>query len=205
MIVANSYFSPFQLKNKRWPPTNAIHTIYADGVPVCAVLERLTKDDLAGIQALERGDYINSALLFRKAQELDPQNELICYKFAVALLVSGQTEQAQEMLLKCLEMNPDYEKALALSGDLALKQGDAEKAEHYYQKTIQANRKYLSVYPKLAAIYAGTNAYKARKVLRDCLEIDPKYKSAIRAIAETYRKIDPEKAKNMEEKIDQIK
>jgi len=205
MIVANSYFSPFQLKNKRWPPANAIHTIYADGVPVCAVLERLTKDDRAGIQALEKGDYINSALLFRNALELDPQNELICYKFAEALLGSGQTQQAEEMLLKCLEMNPDYEKALTLSGDLALKHGDAEKAECYYQKTILANRKYLSVYPKLAGIYGDTNAPKARKVLRDCLKIDPKYKSALRAMAETYRETDPAKAKKIEEQIEQLK
>ena len=205
MIVANSYFSPFQLKNKRWPPNNTIHTIYADGVPVCAVLERLTKDDLAGIQALKKGDYINSALLFRNAQELDPQNELICYKFAEALLDSGQTPLAEEMLRKCLEMNPEYEKALALSGDLALKRGDAKTAELYFQKAIRANRKYLSVYPKLAGIYAETNAPKARKVLRDCLKIDPKYKPALRAMAETYRKTDPEIARKYDERIDKLK
>jgi tetratricopeptide (TPR) repeat protein len=204
MLVANSYFSPFQLKNKRWPPNNTIHTIFADGVPVCAVLERLTKDDRAGILALKKGDYINSALLFRNALELDPQNELICYKFAEALLGSGQNQEAEDQLQKCLEINPESEKALALSGDLALKQGDAETASDYFQKAIQANRKYLSVYPKLAGIYAETNAPKARKVLRDCLKIDPKYKPALRAMAETYRKTDPEKAKKIDEQIDKL-
>jgi len=44
-IIANSYISSFQLKNKRWPPANTIHTITADGVLVCAVIERVTKDD----------------------------------------------------------------------------------------------------------------------------------------------------------------
>jgi tetratricopeptide (TPR) repeat protein len=205
MIVANSYFSPFQLKNKRWPPNNTIHTVFADGVPVCAVLERLTKDDRAGIQALEKGDYINSALLFRNAQALDPQNELICYKFAEALLGSGQNQEAEAQLQKCLEINPEYEKALALSGDLALKQGDAGKAEHCFQKAIKANRKYLSVYPKLAGIYAETNVPKARKVLRDCLKIDSKYKPALRAMAETYRKTDPEIARKYDERIDKLK
>ena len=39
-IVVSRYVSPYQLKNKSWPPANAIHVIYADGIPVCAVLER---------------------------------------------------------------------------------------------------------------------------------------------------------------------
>jgi Tfp pilus assembly protein PilF len=86
-----------------------------------------------------------------------------------------------------------------------LKQGDTEKADSYYQKTIQANRKYLSVYPKLAGIYAETNAPKARKILRDCLNIDSKYKPALWAMAEIYRKTDPEIAKRYEEQLDKLK
>ena len=46
-VVANSYIPPGQLQNRIWPPENAIHVVYADGVPVCAVLKRQTWDDLA--------------------------------------------------------------------------------------------------------------------------------------------------------------
>ena len=48
MIVANSYISPYQLKHKIWPPKNAIHVIYADQVPVCAVLKRENKTGFSG-------------------------------------------------------------------------------------------------------------------------------------------------------------
>jgi tetratricopeptide (TPR) repeat protein len=205
MIVANSYISSFQLKNKRWPPANTIHTILVDGIPVCAIIERLTKDDYLGTQALANGDYIKSALLFQKAADIDPQNELICYKFAESLMGSGNDNKAVQLLEKSLEINPDYEKALVLLGDLALKQKDSDKAADFYRRAMAANRKYLSVYPKLAGIYAETNVTEARKVLREGLRFNSTYKPALRALADTYRKTNPEIARKYDELINKLK
>ena len=204
-IVANSYISPFQLKNKIWPPSNAIHTIFADGIPICAVVERLTKDDLIGIKQLQKCDNINSALLFQNAIQFDPQNELICYKFAEVLIAVGKEDQANQMLIKCLEINPGYEKALVLLGDEALKRKDEQQAIGFYQRTIQANRKYYPVYPKLAQIYAETNLLKTRKILKECLKLNSKYKPALEALAGTYRKSDPEIARKYDELIMKLK
>ncbi|MFA5329158.1 MAG: hypothetical protein WC384_15295 [Prolixibacteraceae bacterium] len=183
-IIANSYISAWQLKNKIWPPSNTIHTIFADGVPICAVIERITKDDLAGIQEQKKGDYIKSALLFENALKFDPDNELIYTKFAQSLIALKQDEQADSVLNKCLKINPDYEKALVLLGDQAAKRQDYDKAAVLYEKTINANRKYFSVYPKLAGIYAETNVDKARKVLKDCLKLNPGYKPAAKMLRE---------------------
>ena len=204
-IVANSYISPWQLDRKMWPPANTIHTVLVDGVPVCAVIERLTKDDLTGIQELEMGNYIKSAFLFQNATRLDPQNEMICYKFAVALQNSGQTEQAEKILQKCLTINPDYEQALVLAGDIALQEKDTVKAIASYEQTIRANRKYFSVYPKLARIYTETNTGKARNVLKDCLKLNPKYKPAIQMLADTYRKSEPGVAAKYDELMNKLK
>ncbi len=55
-IIANRYIQPAKLKNKKWPPGNAIHIIYADKIPVCAVLERKTKADYQALKALEKGE-----------------------------------------------------------------------------------------------------------------------------------------------------
>ena len=203
--MANSYISSWQLKNKLWPPANTIHTVFADGVPVCAVIERVTKDDFRGIQELKKGDNIKSALFFQKALDLDPQNELICYKFAESLIASGNEEKARQMLEKSLEINPDFEKALELSGDLAVKNKNADEAASYYRKVISSNRKYFSAYPKLADVYAGTNAEKARKVLRDCLKLNSRYKPALEGLAETYRKSDPDTAAKYDKMIIKLK
>lgn len=204
-IVANSYIPPFQLKNKTWPPSNTIHTIFADGIPICAVIERVTKDDLGGIREQDKGDNIKSALLFQNAVQFDPQNELICYKFAEVLLATGKDDQANQMLTKCLTINPDYEKALVLLGDEALKDGEVQKAAGFYERTIQANKKYYRVYPKLAGIYTETDVLKARKILKDCLKLNSKYEPALEAMADTYRKSDPETARRYDELILKLK
>ncbi len=204
-IVANSYIPPFQLKNKIWPPSNTIHTIFADGIPICAVIERVTKTDFDGIQEQNKGDNIKSALLFQEAVKFDPQNELIRYKFAETLLATGKVDQAKQMLAKCLEINPDYEKALVLLGDEALKDGDVQKAVGFYERTIQANRKYYSGYVKLSGIYAETNVLKARKILKDCLKLSSKYKPALEALADTYRNSDSEIARKYDRLILKLK
>ncbi|HZL12115.1 MAG TPA: tetratricopeptide repeat protein [Prolixibacteraceae bacterium] len=204
-IIANSYISSYELKNKNWPPVNTIHTIFADGIPVCAIIERVSKDDLLGIQELDKGHNIKSALLFQNALDYDPQNELIYSKFAESLIESGQNEQAEQILQKCLKINPEYEPALILSGDLALKQKDTKKAAGFYEKVIQTNRKYFSVYPKLAGIYEETDVGKARKVLKKCLKLNSQYIPALVKLAETYRETAPEIAAKYDEQINKLK
>ena len=204
-IVANSYVSPNQLKRNLWPPANTIHTITVDGIPVCAVIERVTKDDLEGFRELKKADYIKSVHLFQKAMEADPQNEWICYKFAESLAKQGEVDMAEELIRKCLEMNPDFEMALILAGDLAVKNNDKEKAATFFRKAIEVNRKYLGAYIKLAGIYSETNIDQARKVLKDCLKYNSRYKPALRALADTYRKSMPEVAEKYDKIINAIK
>lgn len=203
-VVANSYIPPYLLKNKIWPPVNTIHTIFADGIPVCAILERRTKDDLKGIQEYKTGNYAKSVTLLQNALAVDPENELISFTLAEAFFKLNDGWQAKQALQECLRINPYYEPALILSGDWALIGKDPQKAAGFYEETLQANSKQLSVYPKLAAVYALTDVVKARKILRACLKIDPKYKPALRTLADTYRKTDPEKAQQIDKLINNL-
>lgn len=204
-IIANSYIPPAQLKNKTWPPSNTIHTITADGVPICAIIKRVTKDDLEGFQELKKGDNIKSAFSFQKAVVADPQNEWIYYKFAESLAGLKRNDEAVRMLEKSLEINPGFEPSLMMLGAQALIGHDSMKAAAYFRKAIVANRKYLDAYVQLAEIYAETNVNMARKVLRDCLKINSLYKPALKALADTYRKSAPEVAKKYDELINTLK
>lgn len=204
-IVANSYIPPYQLINPIWPPKNTIHTIYADGVPVCAVIERVTKDDFSAIKEQLSGDNIKSALLFENAVKFDPQNELICYKFAEACLSNGDEDRAALLLNKCLQINPDFEKALILLGDLAKNKSRTNEAVGFYRRAIVANRKYYPAYIRLSAMYSDSDVLKARRVLKDCLKLNSKYKPALEALANTYRKTEQEKARRIDELIMKIK
>ncbi|MGE5393385.1 MAG: hypothetical protein ACM3P1_01510 [Candidatus Saccharibacteria bacterium] len=204
-IIANSYIPPVQLKNKTWPPGNTIHTITVDGVPVCAVIQRTTKDDLLGIQALGKSDYIKSAYLLEKAIEQDPQNEWIIYKFAQSLAAQGRNLQAVEAIKRSLTVNPEFEPSLMMLAAQARIENDYVLAAEYYKKTIRANRKYLDAYVQLADLYAETNVTLARKVLKDCLNVKSRYKPALKALANTYRKTQPDVARKYDELINAIK
>lgn len=204
-IIANSYIPPVQLKNKTWPPANTIYTITADGIPVCAVLERVTKDDLLGLRELNKGDNIKSAYLLEKAIERDPQNEWIIYKFAQALAAQGKNQQAIEAFNQSLTINPEFEPSLMMLAAQAQIENDYVLAANYYKKTIRANRKYLDAYVQLAGLYAETNVDMARKVLKDCLNVNSRYKPALKALADTYRKSKPDVARKYDQLINAIK
>ena len=96
--MANRYISPFQLRNNIWPPENAIHIIYADKVPVGAVLKRKSKDDYYGYLALNEGRNKLAVDYFEKALKIDDRDEMIFYNFAAALFNDGQYQKADSLL-----------------------------------------------------------------------------------------------------------
>src|SRR5665647_238179 len=199
MIVANSYIPVNQIKDKTWPPKNAIHVIYADEVPVCAVLKRETKFDLQGYEALKKGDNAEAIRLFEDASKINTQDELIFYNFAAALVKEGKIDSAKTMLHAALKINPGYEPVLMYLGNIAVTQNNPEKAIRYYETLISYNRKYFEAYIGLSKLMLDKDVVKARSLLKTCLTLNPRYKPAIQALADSYRKSDPEVAKKYDD------
>ena len=205
VIAANRYIPPYQLRNKIWPPGNTIHIIEADGVPVCAVLERRSKNDYYGYLALSEGRYRNAIAFYEEAVKEDERDELIFYNFAAALYNDGQRERAFEMLGKGLKINPEFEPILMYLANIAAHEDNDDEAVMYYEKLININRKYFAAYTGLANILADRDKLKARAVLRECLTVNPHYKPAIMLLADTYRESDPEIAEKYYELANKIK
>jgi tetratricopeptide (TPR) repeat protein len=194
-IVVNRYIPPYQLKNKIWPPADALHIIYAEGVPLCAVIERKTKDDFYGYEALVSGRFSEASEYLRKAVDKNGTDEMIFYNFAAALYKNGDQDGADSSLKKCLELNPDFELALMYLGNIAREKRRIEEASAYYERVIHVNRKYFEAYVSLAELRAVNNVQAARKLLRECLLLNPGFKPAIIALGDTYSKSDTEIAR----------
>jgi tetratricopeptide (TPR) repeat protein len=154
-IITNRYISPFMLKNKKWPPDDAIHIVYADSVPLCAVLERKTRDDYSGYMALEEGRNADAIKMFRDALKIVNDDEMIFYNFARALQNDRQYAQADSVLKRALEINPDFEIALMYLGNIAKFQGNLDIAADYYRKLLGINPRYYDAYVELEEIIAG--------------------------------------------------
>ena len=199
MIVANSYISATQLQNKIWPPKNAIHVIYADQVPVCAVLKRESKFDHQGYRALLSGDSSSASRFFANALKINAQDELIFYNFATALIREGKTDSAKIVLQSSLKINPGYEPVLMYLGNIAVSQNNVAEAIAYYNTVIGCDRKYFEAYVGLAKLLMDTDVVRARGLLKSCLTLNPGYKPAIVSMADSYRKSDPEIAKKYDE------
>jgi tetratricopeptide (TPR) repeat protein len=204
-IVANRYISPYKLKNDKWPPKNAIHTIYADKVPVCAVIERRTKDDYLGYLALKYNRNKDAIKFFSRALQADDTDEMIFYNFAAALYNDGQYIKADSALKRGLAINPDFEPILMYLGNIAKSHNYKDKAVMYYEKLIDVNRKYFDAYVGLSEILIDRDLMRARALLRTCLTMNPKYKPAIVVLADTYRKSDPDIARKYDELAGNIK
>ena len=204
-IITSRYIPPYQLINKSWPPGNAIKVIYADGVPVCAILERKSKDDFYGYVALQNGRTKDALKFFEQALKINDKDEMIYYNFASALFDDGQFQKADSALKICLKINPDFDLALMYLGNIAAVQDKTDEAIGYYEKVITANQKYLEGYVELSKLIIKKDVLKARELLRTCLTMSPRYKPAIIALADTYRISDPEIAKKYDELAKSIK
>jgi len=205
MIMANSYIPVNQLKEKIWPPKNAIHVIYADQVPVCAVLKRETKLDLQGYKALKMGDTANAKRFYEDALKINRQDELFFYNFATALVLEGKIDSAKIALQSALKINPGCETVLMYLGSIAVVQYNYDEAIRYYETLIGYNRKYFEAYVGLSKLLMDKDIKRARELLKTCLTMNPKYKPAILALAESYRKSDPEVARKYDEQANSIK
>lgn len=204
-IITNRYISPLQLRKKIWPPENSIHVIYADNAPVCAILERKTKDDFAGYTSLNEGKYKEAIDHFSKALKIDDSDEMIFYNFAAAFYNDGQKEKADSILKRGLELNPDFEPILMYMGNIAKSENRNDEAISLYERVIKANMKYFEAYVSLGELLIDKDVKRSRTLLRSCLEMSPKFKPAIIALADTYRISNPDIAKKYDELAESIK
>jgi tetratricopeptide (TPR) repeat protein len=204
-IAVNRYIPLSRLKNGTWPPGNAIKVIYADEVPVCAVLERKTHADYLGYNALMQCRIKEALGYFNEALKSGEQDEMIFYNFARALYADGQFGKADSLLKKGLELNPEFEPALMYLGNIAKTFNRMDEAARYYKELIGINRKYFEAYVELAELTAEKDVMKARSLLRDCLVLNPGYEPAIKLLADTYRVSDPDVADKYDKLLEIVK
>ncbi len=204
-IIANRYIHPYQLKNGIWPPSDVLHTIYADDVPVGIILERKNREDFHGYMALEEERSADAIVHYERALQYYDKDEMIFYNFARALYNEGFYARADSALKKGLEINPFCEPILMYLGNIAKVGDNMEVAAMYYERLINYNRKYFQAYVELAGLYTGKDNKKSRNLLRKCLKMNPEYKPAIIALADTYINEDPEKAERYYKIADTIK
>ena len=112
---------------------------------------------------------------------------------------------ARIVLQSALKINPGYEPVLMYLGNIAVTQNNPEAAKKYYETLVGFNRKYYEAYVALSKLLMDNNMGKARSLLKTCLTINPAYKPAIIALADSYRQSDPKVAKKYDDLANRYK
>ncbi|XZF14876.1 ArnT family glycosyltransferase [Chitinophagaceae bacterium MMS25-I14] len=108
-VTYSRYISVTQLENETWPGSNAVHIIKAGGVPISAVLERKSKDDMYGFQALQRNSIDSAIVLFQHALAADSSNESTWLHYAYALAGKRDMAGAMNAAQRAAAIDPENE------------------------------------------------------------------------------------------------
>ncbi|MFQ3674200.1 MAG: tetratricopeptide repeat protein, partial [Aggregatilineales bacterium] len=100
-------------------------------------LEQNPNDAIAlawlGDVAYFKGDIEGSIPFFQRATEADPTYSYAPYSWAYSLFDLGRFAEAERMVLRALEINPEYVEALLLYGDILWAQGKRPAAVEQYR------------------------------------------------------------------------
>lgn len=187
-IIANSYINSYQLKNKHWPPMNTIHTVKVDNTPICAILERKSKDDFIGTNELNEKKYDLALPNLLRAVEYDPGNESALMNLAKGYLETAKVDDAIGILNKCLKVYPDYDKALNLLGICYLNKNDHPTATSIFLRIIKVNPKYVSAYYNLGYVYKQENNIQLSvNYLKQAIMVNKNYKPSYYLLADILK------------------
>ncbi len=185
-----NYIDPFQLKNGLWPPAGTIHTIDVNGVPVCAVVERETREDLEAIRMIQQRDFLNGIPRLEKVNRDFPANEAVKLRLAEAYLQTRQFARAVEVMDECLEIYPDYDKALNLKGVAYLESGDLENARTTFLLITNINYRFAPAFHNLGLLYIRMqppDVNTAISYFQQSITANRAYKPSYLALAMIYR------------------
>lgn len=120
-VFVNTHIHPHQLKNNFFPPAGTIHTEDVDGMPICAVIKRVSNEDNLGFEALKKRKLNEAEKHFNNYLELNPHSEEVLGYKAQSYLMRRNYKRALELADSSLAFHPSYFaslfwKASALNG-----------------------------------------------------------------------------------------
>ncbi len=119
---------------------------------------------------LKHGDLPTAARHLEQLAERNPDDPRIAFRLAQTRFLMGQAEQAERWLTIGLELDPDNEEGLLLSGRLAEWRGDQEAARATYMRVLDIAPESNAARIRLAALLCAAGqpnraAPLARRVL----------------------------------------
>ena len=126
--------------------------------------------------------------LFRKAIELNSQDDIACLKLGKFYQEQGDSPKAEDAFKKAVELNPKNDNAYIDLGWFYEKQGDLSKVEDLFKKAIESNPKNYRAYIGLGWFYREQNKLsQAEDAFKKSIELNPQDNGAYFELGWIYR------------------
>lgn len=142
-IWANTHISPIQLEEDHWPPKNSVYTMNVDGMPVGAVVKRISYEDLKGFDALNQNKRTEAKEHFKNFLLVYPENEEVLEGYARVMLLERKLDSTVTYADSSLAYNPRQIGAL-------LVKASALNTQKKYTEALEASNLTLKIKDDLA-------------------------------------------------------
>ncbi|WP_282036719.1 tetratricopeptide repeat protein [Saccharicrinis aurantiacus] len=189
-VFYRTTIDPSQTNLKIWPPMGTIKSIKTEGVPVCVIVKRQSKDDFYGKQNYEAERYAAAIAFLQNATHLNPANEIAWINLGKSYLKLDSLSEAKHAFRQCLNVLPNYEPSYYYLAQIECVEGNEKKAIKYYKKILKNNPKSYQTYLSWAQLNAhqGKNI-EALSLLDECLVHNTNYRPALELRKEIIEKI----------------
>jgi len=133
-ITYSRFVSDWVLKNKKWPPKNAIHTVDVADRPIGAVLYQKNKGAAIGHKYLENNEFQEALPHYEAAIKESESNENVLLEYAICLASIGRFQEAIDVMNRCLALDPTQPHMYQTLAQIYQAIGDTTKAQSNMRK-----------------------------------------------------------------------
>ena len=127
------------LLNGAFPPEQAIHTVYADGVPLSCVIRRDDKRAYDAQELMGKNDYAGALALLEPYSQKYPKNEVVLSNLGLCYLNVQRFDDAVRVLTQSIAINSENTSAPYFLGLAYLYKGDFSNAANILTNVVKAN------------------------------------------------------------------
>jgi tetratricopeptide (TPR) repeat protein len=146
-----------------------------------------TAYQLLGAIKRKAGDIEKAIDYLQQGIEANANDEALRYNLAIYLQNVGEHLKALEQLKKCVEINPNYDKAYAVMGRIYLDRKNLKEAEASYAKAVSLDKTSAAAWEGYGAVLMELDRYEeAVEALKNAAKYSPRNAQVYYRLAEAY-------------------
>jgi len=132
--------------------------------------------------AFQRKEDDQAEALLTAVQQKDPQIYVIPFLLGESALRRQDWEHAADQLQRCLELNPNFDNAMAGLARALAKLGRADEAKNWLNKALQSNPQNYRAWYQMGLLDAGSDPAAALSAYEKTITIQPNFSAGQREL-----------------------